>query len=143
MMATGDAPAPTAPRRSPSVAPTPDPLDNATSGAATSPAPAAELTPAVPGTFEKIPNVLPAQQRVRELYLTKPVQFTVAGVIFANFVTSAVQYQLLPADGTDASNSFGVLEVLFDSIFGFELAVNMYAHFFTYFWRSYAPCDGE
>ena len=89
---------------------------------------------------EQIPQTLPYQTSVREVYTRKAVQYGVAALIFGNFVMSAADKQLNAPPGSDVVLLFGKLEIFFAVAFGVELVINMYAHFFSYFWKSCVRC---
>jgi len=76
------------------------------------------------------------QTKVRDLYLTPETQFSVAGLIFLNFVSEAVNAQMLPEDGSGAYRTFMVFEFIFNISFTIELVWNMYGSWFFPFWDS-------
>ena len=77
-----------------------------------------------------------SQRLVAYFYNSPAIQITVAALIFANFVVSAVQSQLVPAEGSPAMHVFTVLEWVFNMVFLVELVVNMFGHWFWLFWGS-------
>lgn len=83
-----------------------------------------------------IVSILPMQEELRLMYERKPIQITVAVLIGLNFVASAVQNQMLPAEGSKADQIFGIFEYFFNFAFSLELLVNMYGSFFFPFWRT-------
>lgn len=87
---------------------------------------------------EFVVESLPYQTSLRRLYSSSRVQMLVAACIFVNFIISAIEKQVLPEQGSSAEAAFAGLELAAAIIFGIELAWNIYAHWFTYFWLSYA-----
>ena len=85
-----------------------------------------------------IPQLLPFQARVRRAYLWHPVQFGIAAVIFANFVTTAIDKQMRPADGSPTALAIANAEIFFAAVFGLELIANLYAHWLRPFFSSCA-----
>jgi len=83
-----------------------------------------------------IPQLLPFQARVRRAYLWHPVQFGIAAVIFANFVTTAIDKQMRPADGSPTALAIANAEIFFAAVFGLELIANLYAHWLRPFFSS-------
>jgi len=81
-------------------------------------------------------GALPYQKKVKDFYLTNTIQIIVALIIFMNFVTAAIQSQILPLEGTRPARAFAVLEYFYVYIFLIELIVNMYGHYFWEFWSS-------
>lgn len=88
---------------------------------------------------------LPGQDRCKEFYNGRPVQVSVALLIFLNFFVSAIKAEIRPPDteslitllsegGGDAELAFGILEVFFIVIFTIELFVNFYSNFWLDFW---------
>jgi hypothetical protein len=90
-----------------------------------------------------IPESLPYQARLRALYTSSQVQMGVAALIFINFIIAAVEKQILPEPATQAARTLDGFEVLFAVLFGVELIWNMYAHWLSYFWRSYARSERQ
>jgi len=80
--------------------------------------------------------ILPYQKEVKDFYLKHSIQILVALIIFMNFVTAAVQAQILPEEDTAASDVFMGFEWFYVYAFLVELLINMYGHFFWEFWRS-------
>lgn len=76
------------------------------------------------------------QNQVRELYETPETQFTVAFLIFLNFVAEAIGAQMLPEDGSDEAYIFLIFEFIFNISFTIELVWNMYGSWFFRFWDS-------
>jgi len=76
------------------------------------------------------------QSKVRELYETPTSQIGVAGLIFANFIVSAVQSQIMPGKDPDPWSVFFVFEWFFGLIFTVELVWNMYGSWPLQFWKS-------
>lgn len=85
-----------------------------------------------------IPELLPWQTKVRDLYQTPAIQVGVAVLIFGNFITSAADKQVNAVPGDPAFDIFYGFEVFFAIVFGLELVWNMYGNWLTYFWRSCA-----
>lgn len=75
------------------------------------------------------------QEAVGKFYNGISVQVTVACLIGTNFLTNMVEKQIDPA-GNLYSEVFAGLDIFYNVAFTLELAVNMYAHWFCYFWRS-------
>lgn len=81
--------------------------------------------------------LLPYQTKVLEFYIGNVVQIGVAGLIFLNFFISAAHAQIGPANCTDTCDVvFTVFEWFFNILFGIELVINLYAHWFRPFWSS-------
>jgi len=85
---------------------------------------------------EETPWMLPHQEFVMKSYLANSVQFAVAGLIFANFIVSAAEVQVLPKKGTAQADIFKVFEFFFTIIFTVEVIWNLYGHWFCLFWKS-------
>jgi voltage-gated sodium channel len=64
------------------------------------------------------------------------VQYSVALVIFATYIIAMLDSQMQPEEGSHAANTFRILEIVFTIVFGIELAINMFAHWWTPFWES-------
>jgi len=79
---------------------------------------------------------LPYQEEVKKFYLLRSVQIAVALLIFMNFVTAAIQKQLLPEEGSTLAGTFNVFELFYVYAFLIELLINMYGHYWWEFWRS-------
>merc|ERR1740130_763036 len=79
---------------------------------------------------------LPHQEFAYFTYKLDKVQLSVAALIFANFVVSAVNSQVLPQEGSVAKESFFILETILTFIFLIELVWNMYGNACLPFWRS-------
>jgi len=86
--------------------------------------------------FKREGRSLPFQQAVKNFYLLRSVQILVAILIFMNFITSAVEKQLLPEPNSPGDNTFLAFEYFYVYAFLVELLVNMYGHYFWEFWRS-------
>lgn len=80
---------------------------------------------------------LPFQMQMRNAYASQPVQLLVAGLIFANFILSAYEKQVLAPEGSPEAKVIYNWEVFFAVAFGIELLCNMYGHWFRAFWGSY------
>jgi len=76
------------------------------------------------------------QNKVRSLYEVDVTQFTVAFLIFLNFLSEAASAQILPADGSDGAFTFLIFEFIFNISFTIELVWNMYGSWFFQFWDS-------
>jgi len=79
---------------------------------------------------------LPGQQFVKDFYLRKSIQILVAILIFMNFITSAVEKQILPEHNSPEDRTFLAFEYFYVYAFLVELLINMYGHYFWEFWRS-------
>ena len=76
--------------------------------------------------------------KVLRLYESMHSQTFFATVLIACFAIDVWEAQVLPADGTSAAAMFDLLDIVFTSIFTFELAVNLFsrsAHFFKAFYQ--------
>jgi voltage-gated sodium channel len=78
---------------------------------------------------------VPFQSFTKECYESPVPQMIVALAICLNFLVSATKAELLPEKGSDEMIVFDVFEWFFNLLFGVELIVNMYANFFTPFWK--------
>jgi hypothetical protein len=67
------------------------------------------------------------QIKLRSIYNTNLVQFTVVAVIIANFVANIVEFELMSADPA-VIKKFTDLDLAFTILFTFELIANMIAH---------------
>jgi len=76
-----------------------------------------------------------AQARVREVYDSSAAQGLVALLICSNFVINAAQAEVQPAEGSYEEEVFGYLDTAFTAAFGFELACNLFSHWFWTFFR--------
>jgi len=76
------------------------------------------------------------QTKVRELYEDNITQFTVAFLIFLNFLSEAASAQILPEDGSSGAFVFLIFEFVFNLSFTIELVWNMYGSWFFKFWDS-------
>jgi len=84
---------------------------------------------------------LPAQKAVYTWYQEAKVQFFVAGLIFANFIVSATNSQVLPNkekqdEHPSWTSVFYAFDVFFAWIFTIELLINMWGSYWTPFWKS-------
>jgi voltage-gated sodium channel len=79
---------------------------------------------------------LPHQKKIKQFYLSPTVQITVALIIFMNFVTAAIQSEMLPNEDTRPHRIFHRFEYFYVYTFFIELLVNMYGHYFWEFWYS-------
>mmetsp|Transcript_145797 Transcript_145797/g.254550 ORF Transcript_145797/g.254550 Transcript_145797/m.254550 type:complete len:449 (-) Transcript_145797:1288-2634(-) len=82
------------------------------------------------------PYNLPYQQKVFEVYSSTVVQMVVAAMIFANFIVSALNKQILPMPDSPEDMVFYIFEWFFMVVFTFELFVNVYGSWFVKFWKS-------
>ena len=82
-------------------------------------------------------TLLQTYQRITaDWYESKQVQYSVALVIFATYIIAMLDSQMQPEEGSHAANTFRILEIVFTIVFGIELAINMFAHWWTPFWES-------
>lgn len=81
-------------------------------------------------------EILPLQFAVFRFYARGEIQILVAVLIFANFIVSATQAEVLPEHGSVGDQVFFGFELFFNIAFTTELLVNMYANFFCAFWKS-------
>lgn len=79
---------------------------------------------------------LPKQDVVREYYEKQFIQIVVAGLIFGNFIVSALQAQLVPEKEEPLGYVFFAFEILFNGAFTIELLANMYGNYLLRFWGS-------
>jgi len=79
---------------------------------------------------------VPYQSEVKRLYDTPASQIGVAGLIFANFIVSAAQKQIMPISDPEPWTFFMINEWFFGLIFTVELMVNMYGSWPCLFWKS-------
>jgi len=81
------------------------------------------------------------QDDVRACYSSSRVQWFVAGLIVANFVSNLVEKEIDPRGDQypPPPSGWGVwrtIELVFNALFAIELAVNMYGSWFWLFWIS-------
>jgi len=81
------------------------------------------------------PNRLPMQRLFKDIYELNLTQFLVAAVIMANFVICAIDAQMQPKPDSVQGQWLWGIELGISIFFMIELAVNMYGHFFTPFWK--------
>jgi len=81
-------------------------------------------------------GTLPYQKQVKEFYLRRSIQVFVAVIIFMNFLTAAIQAEILPEKNSGADQAFRSLEWFYVYAFFIELLMNMYGHYWWEFWRS-------
>merc|ERR1719285_349806 len=79
---------------------------------------------------------LPHQKEVKDFYLQHSIQILVAMIILMNFVTAAVQAQILPHPGSTADKVLIGFEWFYVYAFLVELLINMYGHYWWEFWQS-------
>jgi len=85
--------------------------------------------------FRKV-YTLPLQKAIKDFYLHRSIQILVAFIIFMNFVTAAIQAEILPEKNSRAEKAFRALEWFYVYAFLIELILNMYGHYFWAFWKS-------
>jgi len=85
---------------------------------------------------EESPWQLPHQKFMKDSYLLNSVQYGVAGLIFANFIVSAAEAQVLATEGSMEDDIFKVFDFFFTIIFTVEVLWNLYGHFLLEFWES-------
>jgi len=78
---------------------------------------------------------LPGQENVFKFYNSTTIQVCVALLIATNFLTNMIEKQMDPR-GTLHREHFKVFELLYNIAFTLELGINMYAHWFYFFWGS-------
>jgi len=79
---------------------------------------------------------LPYQKAVKDFYHRKSIQILVAFIIFMNFVTAAIQSEILPERNSSVYRTFRALEWFYIYAFLIELIMNMYGHYWWAFWNS-------
>lgn len=79
---------------------------------------------------------LPYQKQVKDFYLRRSIQILVALIILMNFITAAIQAEVLPEKNTKGDKVFRSLEWFYVYAFLFELIMNMYGHYWWAFWKS-------
>lgn len=79
---------------------------------------------------------LPYQKAVKDFYLRRSIQILVAFIILMNFVTAAIQAEILPERHSSADTAFRALEWFYVYAFLIELIMNMYGHYWWAFWKS-------
>jgi len=89
-----------------------------------------------PVIFKQEHYILPYQELVKDFYLRRSIQIFVAVIIIMNFVTSAIQSQLLAERGSPTDRLFLAFEYFYVYAFFIELLVNMYGAYFWSFWKS-------
>lgn len=92
-------------------------------------------SPSVKKKTEFVPNKLPHQRAVFELYNSTLVQVGVAVIIGANFLTNIVEKQIDPF-GDIHDVSFEVIGLIYNILFTIELGVNLYGNWWCNFWKS-------
>ncbi len=96
---------------------------------------AMETSAAGAAIAKKTFNPLRFQGVARRFYQSPKVEQFVAGLIMLNFLSNVLEKELDP-QGTNYPMLWRVCENIFNSIFLFELIINMYAHWFCEFWVS-------
>ena len=66
-----------------------------------------------------------------------PVQVFFVGLIIGSFACDVAEAELMPEENSDTQKTFDTLDIFFNIAFIGELILNMGAHWFTEFWRSY------
>jgi len=79
---------------------------------------------------------LPWQKQVKDFYLRRSIQILVAFIILMNFVTAAIQAEILPEQDSKGHKVFRALEWFYVYAFLIELLMNMYGHYWWAFWQS-------
>jgi len=79
---------------------------------------------------------LPWQKQVKDFYLRRSIQILVAFIILMNFVTAALQAEILPEQNSKGHKAFQALEWFYVYAFLIELLMNMYGHYWWAFWKS-------
>ena len=87
----------------------------------------ADFEPVVESSFEK------SRLAVRVVYESTQFQVCVAIAILINFLSNAVEAELLPAEGSKEDSVLQTLDLIFVALFTIELAINMYANLVTRF----------
>ena len=77
------------------------------------------------------------RKRLSSLYWFFPVQVFFVGLIIGSFACDIIEAELMPEEGSDTQDIFDTLDIFFNIAFIGELVLNMGAHWFTEFWRSY------
>eukprot|EP00746_Dinoflagellata_sp_MGD_P005509 gnl/MRDRNA2_/MRDRNA2_110661_c0_seq1.p1 gnl/MRDRNA2_/MRDRNA2_110661_c0~~gnl/MRDRNA2_/MRDRNA2_110661_c0_seq1.p1 ORF type:complete len:722 (+),score=138.59 gnl/MRDRNA2_/MRDRNA2_110661_c0_seq1:136-2301(+) len=83
----------------------------------------------------KLPDILPGQSKMKDMYESPIPQVSVAALICINFVVSAAKVQILAEEGTPADDFFTFFEWILNTLFLIELVVNVYANWFFPFWK--------
>jgi len=79
-------------------------------------------------------ELLPMQNKVKEIFDQPTTQVTMAVLIFINFISAAAEAQIKPLEGTPEHDFFTIVELVFNGIFTIELVLNLWANFFVPFW---------
>jgi len=79
---------------------------------------------------------LPYQKEIKYFYLRHSIQILVAVVILMNFITAAIQAQILPEENSPTDRIFLAFEYFYVYAFLIELMINMYGHYLWEFWKS-------
>jgi len=79
---------------------------------------------------------LPYQKEIKSFYLRHSIQMLVAVIILMNFITAAIQTEILPKKNSQADRIFVALEYFYLYAFLIELLINMYGHYLWEFWWS-------
>jgi len=85
--------------------------------------------------------VLWKQEAIYFWYQAPKVQFFVAGLIFANFIVSALAAQIIPNIESKSKyptreKIFSTFDAAFAWVFTVELVINMWGSFWWFFWKS-------
>ena len=85
-------------------------------------------------------SFIQGQIQVSSVYNSLGAQSIIALLIIANFVCNCVEAELNPAAGTDLEMAFSKADVAFTIVFAVDLAVNLFAHWFSNFFRDSWCC---
>ena len=94
-------------------------------------------SPAADEVDTKHPEILPGQLKVYDFYQKASVQWFVAAIITANFFVTILEKELdpYPPDRQANPGTWRNLDVMFNTMFIFELIVNMYGSWLVPFWK--------
>ena len=83
-------------------------------------------------------NVLPHQERVRQIYQSTHVQLTIACVIVVAFIVNICEREIdpYPMPYKQYPKTWATLDDIFNTMFLLELLFNLYGTWFCDFWRS-------
>lgn len=88
-------------------------------------------------------SFLKVKEFVRKLYTNWVVQAFFAVLIFLNFLTQAVESQIMPEEGSQEAKLLQDMEIIMTFLFAFELLVNLLANWFIVFWCVSTPGSAE
>ena len=74
------------------------------------------------------------QLKLQTAYPSKPIEYFFGAIIMATYVSTMVQYELLPEPGSALDNNIHQFEVCFTVIFALELMINIAGNW----WRPFA-----